>query len=264
MVRVYRILCFLAAVLGLALATPLDIGIAARPSDNVLVSAAASLTDSLTAVAGDYERTAGIHVLLNFGPSSGLARQIIAGAPADLFVSADEAQMETLANAGLVDQGTRVDLLSNQLVIVRRPDGPGVSSPTDLRAASVRHIALADPAGVPAGVYAKQYLEKLGLWSAVEPKVVPTVDVRAALAAVDSGNADAAFVYRTDAAIAHRAVIAFRVPVAQGPRIVYPAAVVKNAPHEASARAFLTFLKGPAARAAFERAGFIVIGQSAP
>lgn len=228
-------------------------------ADEVLVSAAASLTDTLTAIAHDYERRTGTHVTLNFGPSSGLARQIVAGAPADLFVSADEAQMDTLAKTDLVDPATRVDLLSNQLVIVRRPDGPAIRAPKDLNAPEVRHIALADPAGVPAGVYAKRYLESLGLWSAIESKIVPTVDVRAALAAVDSGNADAAFVYRTDAAIAHRAVVGFPVPLAQGPRIVYPAAVVKNAPHAAAARGLLAYLKGPAARAVFERAGFVLI-----
>lgn len=250
-----------AATLALCLA-PLGASPSGRQSDGLLVSAAASLTDSLTAIGREYERTTGTHVALNFGPSSGLARQIIAGAPADVFVSADEAQMDTIAKADLVDPGTRVDLLSNQLVIVRRPDGPQIVSPTDLRAASVRHIALADPAGVPAGVYAKRYLESLGLWSGIESKVVPTVDVRAALAAVDSGNADAAFVYRTDAVIAHRAVIGFRVPLAEGPRILYPAAVVTHAPHAAAARAFLRYLNGPLARGIFERAGFIVMGES--
>ena len=248
-----------AAVLALFLAAPVPAGVSGRRSDDLLVSAAASLTDSLTAIGREYERTTGTHLALNFGPSSGLARQIIAGAPADVFVSADEAQMDTVAKADLLDPGTRVDLLSNQLVIVRRPDGPSIASPADLRAALVRHIALADPAGVPAGVYAKRYLESLGLWSAVESKVVPTVDVRAALAAVDSGNADAAFVYRTDAAIAHRAVIGFRVPLAQGPPILYPAAVVKHAPNSASAHAFLKYLAGPVSRAIFERAGFIVM-----
>ena len=98
---------------------------------------------------------------------------------------------------------------------------------------------------MPAGVYARRYLESLGLWDRLAPKVVPTLDVRAALAAVDSGNADAAFVYRTDAAVAHRAVIVFRVPLSAGPRIVYPAALVANAPRGAAARAFLTYLQGP-------------------
>lgn len=248
------------ALVGLALAAGRLAPVSARAAaDEILVCAAASLTDTLTPIGQQFERSTGTRVALNFGPSSGLARQITAGAPADLFISADEAQMDVVARADLVDPASRIDLLSNQLVIVRRPEGPLVGSPADLRATAVHHIAVADPAGVPAGVYAKRYLESLGLWAAIASKIVPTVDVRAALAAVDSGNADAAFVYRTDAAIAHRAVIAFRVPLDQGPRIVYPAAVVKNAPHTVSARAFFAYLKGPAARAIFDRAGFIVI-----
>ncbi|MDE3155864.1 MAG: molybdate ABC transporter substrate-binding protein [Acidobacteriota bacterium] len=225
----------------------------------ILVSAAASLTDALTAIAHQYESTTGDTVTLNFGPSSGLARQIVNGAPVDVFLSADEAQMDFVAKAGLLKAGTRVDLLANQLVVVM-PAGRAhpLSSPRDLTAASFRRIALADPAAVPAGVYAREYLQALGLWTAIQPKVVPTLDVRAALAAVDSGNADAAFVYRTDAAIGHRAAIVFSIPVTEGPRIRYPAAVVSDAPHPAAAVAFLAFLRGPQARAVFEHYGFIV------
>jgi molybdate transport system substrate-binding protein len=174
----------------------------------------------------------------------------------DLFISADEAQMDAVATAGQLDTASRVDLLSNQLVIIMPPGAKPIASPKDLTGATVRHIALADPAAVPAGVYAKRYLESLGLWSGIAPKVVPTLDVRAALAAVDAGNADAAFVYRTDAAMAHEAVTVFQVPIADGPPIVYPAAIVKNAPHAAAARAFLTYLRAPNARAVFEHFGF--------
>jgi molybdate transport system substrate-binding protein len=196
------------------------------PDGELLVSAAASLTNALTEIARQYERARGGRVVLNVGSSSGLARQIVNGAPVDVFLSADEAQMDAVAAAGLLDNASRADLLSNQLVIVVPAGRTPFASPRDLTAASIRHVALADPAAVPAGVYAKAYLESLGLWTALQPKVVPTLDVRAALAAVDSGNADAAFVYRTDAAIAHRTSIAFAVPVAAGPRIVYPAAAL--------------------------------------
>ncbi len=132
-----------------------------------------------------------------------------------------------------------------------------IASPRELTAAAIGKIALADPAAVPAGVYAREYLQSLGLWTAIEPKVVPTLDVRAALAAVDSGNVDAAFVYRTDAAIAHRATIVYVVPPAQGPHIVYPVAIVAGAPHPAAARAFFAYLRGPKARAVFDRFGFV-------
>ncbi len=239
---------------------PLAAAAQTRAADQLLVSAAASLTDALTAIARAYEQETRIHLALNFGPSSGLARQIVNGAPVDVFLSADEAQMDTVERAGQLEPSTRVDLLSNQLVIVMPAGARALASPHDLTAARVRRIALADPAAVPAGVYARRYLESLGLWGPLAPKVVPTLDVRAALAAVDSGNADAAFVYRTDAAIARSAAIVFRVPLADGPRITYPAAVVRNRPHGAAARAFLAYLRGREARDTFEAFGFVVAG----
>jgi molybdate transport system substrate-binding protein len=231
-------------------------------ADDLLVSAAASLTDAVTDIAREYERDSGMRVALNFGSSSGLARQIVNGAPVDVFLSADEVQMNTVARAGLLDAATRVDLLSNQLVLVMPAGAAPVRSPTDLAGAAVRRVALANPDAVPAGVYARRYLESLGLWTAIEPKVVPTLDVRAALAAVDSGNADAAFVYRTDAVVARRAVIVFDVPLADGPRIAYPAACLKHAPHPTAARAFLAYLRGPKARAVFDRFGFMAADAS--
>jgi molybdate transport system substrate-binding protein len=227
----------------------------------VLVSAAASLTDAMTAIAKGYEQATGVHVTLNVGASSALARQITNGAPVDVFVSADEAQMNLVARAGLVQPGTRVDLLSNQLVVVMpKSEAHPLGSARDLAAPAIHRLAMADPGAVPAGVYAKAYLESQGLWSAIQPKVVPTLDVRAALAAVDSGNVDAAFVYRTDAALSSRSTIVFAVPRDRGPKIVYPAAVVKDAPHPEAARRFLAYLRGAEARARFEQFGFVVPG----
>jgi molybdate transport system substrate-binding protein len=234
-------------------------GAASSPqAGDVLVSAAASLTDALTAVAADFECETGVHVTPNFGSSSGLARQIVNGAPVDVFLSADEAQMDVLAQAGFVERGTRVDLLHNQLVVVMGQGSRLLASPRDLAAASIRRVALADPAAVPAGVYARRYLESIGLWSTIGPKVVPMLDVRAALAAVDSGNVDAAFVYKTDASIARRSTVVFTVPLAGGPRIVYPAAMIKGARHGDAARRLLAYLRGDAAKRVFERYGFVV------
>jgi molybdate transport system substrate-binding protein len=231
---------------------------AAAQSGDVLVSAAASLTDALTAVAVDFQRETGVHVTANFGSSSGLARQIVNGAPVDLFLSADEAQMDLVEQAGFIERGTRVDLLHNQLVVVMpRGSGP-LASLRDLAVESIRRIALADPAAVPAGVYARRYLESIGLWSAIAPKVVPMLDVRAALAAVDSGNVDAAIVYKTDAPIARRSTVVFSIPLADGPPIVYPAAVINGAPHGDAGRRFLAYLRGDAPRRVFERYGFVM------
>ncbi|HEX7020431.1 MAG TPA: molybdate ABC transporter substrate-binding protein, partial [Gemmatimonadaceae bacterium] len=150
------------------------------------------------------------------------------------------------------------NLLRNQLVVVMPQGSRALPSPRDLAGASIRRIALADPAAVPAGVYARRYLESVGLWSAIAPKVVPMLDVRAALAAADSGNVDAAFVYKTDASIARRSTVAFSIPLADGPRIVYPAAVIKDARHGDAARRLLAYLRGDAARRVFERYGFVV------
>ena len=228
----------------------------------VLVSAAVSLTEVLRTVARAFERGEwGERIVLNLAGSNTLARQIAGGAPVDLFISADGAQMDRVEQAGRVLAGSRVDLLSNQLVVVVPDDRARLfRSPRDLLDPEIRRIAVGDPAAVPAGVYAKQYLEAQGLWPQLRAKIVPTMSVRGTLSAVEAGNADAGIVYRTDAAIATRAIVALVVPVEDGPSIDYPAAVMVDAPNQAGARRFLAHLQGPDAAAAFERAGFIVRG----
>jgi molybdate transport system substrate-binding protein len=222
----------------------------------VLVSAGTSLTNVLQRLAAAYTTKTGTRVVLNFGASNTLARQIAAGAPVDLFISADEAQMDAVG-AQLVP-GTRVDLLSNELAVAVPADRPRpIRSARDLTHPAVKRIALGDPAAVPAGVYARQYLQRAGVWPLVEPKVIPTGSVRLALAAVENGAADAAIVYRTDIATARRARLAFVVPAADAPRIVYPAAVVRGAPHAEAAKQLLAFLHGREAAEIFRSAGFV-------
>jgi molybdate transport system substrate-binding protein len=190
------------------------------------------------------------------GPSNTLARQIAAGARVDVFISADAAQMNLVK--AHVDSSSRVDLLSNQLAIAVPAARPRrFSSARELADPAVRRIALGDPAAVPAGVYAKAYLERLGVWAAVEPKVVPTGSVRLALAAVENGAADAAIVYKTDIAAVRHVREAFVVPALEGPRIVYPAAVVRAGPNQDGGRRFLRFLRSAEATDVFERAGFL-------
>jgi molybdate transport system substrate-binding protein len=170
----------------------------------VNVYAAASLTDVMKEIASAYEKESGDKILFNFGASSLLARQIIERAPADIFLSADEAKMDELEKAGLISTETRRDLLSNLLVIVVPYDSKlGIASPEELVTKSQK-IAVADPRAVPAGIYTREYLTRLGLWQKLEPKIVPTENVRAALAAVESGNVDAGFVYKTDANISSK------------------------------------------------------------
>ncbi len=227
---------------------------AAKP---ITVSAAVSLTDVLTAIAEEYGKAGKGSVRFNFGASNVLARQITDGAPVDMFLSADEAQMDVVAAAHLLLDGWRVDLLRNQLAIVVPNDRPRtMTSARELTGEAFRRIALGDPAAVPAGVYAKAYLQQLDLWSAIEPKVVPCASVRAALAAVETGAADAAIVYRTDARIALKAVVAYVVPIDRGPRIVYPAAIMKGAAAVDESKRFLDFLRGATAARVFERFGF--------
>lgn len=222
----------------------------------ITVSAAASLSDVLTVLAKRFESATGQRVQINAAASNTLARQIVEGAPVDLFISADEAQMAAAEKSGRMDSASRVALLSNHLVIVVPSDTPNaIDRPADLATARVRRVAMGQPESVPAGVYGRQWLEKLGLWAAVQPKTVPMPSVRAALAAVREGRVDAGIVYATDALTTKDVRIIYRVPVGDGPRIVYPAAVVRG-PNEPAARRFLTFLQSADARRVFEAAGF--------
>jgi molybdate transport system substrate-binding protein len=247
--RLFRVVVALLALVAPA---------AAAGADEVAVYAAASLTDCLKELAGGFEKSSGHKVVFNLGGSNDLARQIKAGAPADVFFSADKAQMDGLEAAGLVLKADRVDVLSNVLVLVVPTDSIAhLAAPADLM--RVQRLALADPQAVPAGVYARTWLESIGLWERVKDKVVPTLNVRAALAAVESENADAGIVYRTDAAISKRVRVAFEVPREQGPAIVYPLAPLAASKKPATAE-LVKYLTSPSARGVYERFGFIVLG----
>jgi len=224
----------------------------------ITVFAASSLTDGLKQIAAAYEQKTSDKIVFNFAASSVLARQIEEGAPADLFFSADEAKMDALEAKGLIVKGTRASPLSNLLVIVTPQDAVvSIGSVQDLTNSAVQRIALADPKTVPIGIYARQYLQKLGLWEPVERKAVVVENVRAALATVEAGNADAAFVYKTDAAISRKVKIAVEVPREQGPPISYSLGLITNAPHISAARRFLDYVTGPDAGKVFKKFGFI-------
>lgn len=236
--------------------------IAAASRADVTVFAAASLTDSLKQIGADYEKQTGQKVVFNFEASSLLARQIAEGAPADIFFSADEPQMDYLAKKDLIDLATRQDRLGNTLVVVVPEESTLlIHSANDLTNADVGKIALGDPRAVPAGVYAKAWLEKSQVWDAVEPKVVPAENVRAALAAVASGNVDAGVVYKTDAAISKRVKIAYEVPAADGPNIRYPMAMMKESSQPEAAKQFLKYLDSGDAAEVFKKFGFTVRDQ---
>ena len=223
------------------------------------VFAAASLADSLKEIAAVFEKQSGDGIVFNFGASSTLARQIEEGAPADIFFSADEAKMDGLEKKGLILKETRKSRLSNSLVIVVAAEGGAViESPKDLATDKVKRIALAEPKIVPAGIYAKEYLQKQNLWPAVEAKIIPTENVRAALAAVEAGNVEAAVVYKTDAAISKKVKVAYEVPVQDNPDISYPMVMVKETKQPEAAKHFLQYLDSKDAAKVFEKFGFII------
>ena len=248
--------CHVLSLTGVLFAATL--GSARLAAGEITVFAAASLSDALRELAAMHQKANGDTVRLNLGASSLLARQIKEGAPADLFLSADEAKMDDLARAGLIDATSRRSLLSNSLVIVVAADSKlKLASAQDLASAEVHRLAVAEPETVPAGIYAREYLQKLGLWEAVAGKTVPTENVRAVLAVVESGNADAGFVYRTDALISKEVRIAYDVPRGDGPRVSYPAAVIKGGANPAGAARFLAWLASPAGKSVFAKYGFI-------
>jgi molybdate transport system substrate-binding protein len=221
----------------------------------ITVSAAVSLSEALEEAATAFRAAGGVPVVFNFAGSNVLARQIVNGAPVDVFISADDTQMDVVEKAGLAAAGTRIPIAGNRLVLVTDPRSQ-VSTVADLGRADVRRIAMGDPAAVPAGVYARQYLERIGQWTRLEPKVVPSGNVRAALTAVENGSADAAFVYATDVRLAPQLTVVATITGSAAPPIVYPACVVKTARQPAAAARFLRFLRSPPGRAILEKHGF--------
>ena len=235
--------------------------LAARAQE-LTVFAAASLTDAMKDVSAQWAQAGHQPLRLSFGSSSTLARQIEQGAPANLFASADEKWMDYLADKQLIAADTRKDLLGNDLVLVVSADkpqhvtiGPGFNLLALLGPNG--RIATGDPAHVPAGIYAEQALRKLGLWDAVSPHLARTEDVRAALLLVERGEAPAGIVYATDAAVSKAVMIAGTFTADSHDPVSYPFAVTKSGDTQ-EARALMTYLAGPQARAIFVKRGFKV------
>jgi molybdate transport system substrate-binding protein len=248
---------FIAAILVAAFLTGF---VEVARADEILVAAATSLTDVLSEIGAVYRSKSKNSVNFTFGPSSTLARQIEEGAPADLFFSADLLQMDNLDKTSRLEPGTRRNLLSNQLVIIVPADSKlAISSPRDLLKADIKRIALAEPTSVPVGVYSSKYLTDEGLWDQVKLKVVSVQDVRATLASVESGNVEAGFVYKTDAATSKKVKVVYEVPIDKGPKITYPVAIVKESKKKAAARDFMNFTLSPVGKGAFKKYGFVVL-----
>jgi molybdate transport system substrate-binding protein len=220
------------------------------------VLAASSLTEALPKVAEGWKLQGGGSVAFSFDSSARLAKQVEAGAPVDLVFFADRETLNGLDRKGLLAAGTPRDLLGNSLVVVVPAAATWVpTSPADLASPSLVHLAVAAD-NVPAGKYARAALQESGVWTDVEPKVVPGDNVRTTLAWVTRGEAEAGIVYATDARAEPNVKTAFTFPATSHPLIVYTAAVVGASPHAAQANAFLAYCASPEGMAAFTAHGF--------
>ena len=230
------------------------------------VSAAASLTDALGELAELYKQQhPNVTITPSYGSSGALEKAIENGAPADLFLSAGKKQMDDLEKAGEVAEGTRLDLLQNDLVLIApsssdaaknvKASGSDPQAFAALAGADVRKIALGGD-GVPVGSYSKEALDYLHLTDAVTPKVVYATDVRQVLAWVASGDCDRGLVYATDAKTTEDVTVLAAAPAESHRPVVYPAAIVKSSKEQDLAKNFLTFLQSDAAQAVFQKYGF--------
>ena len=231
-----------------------------------LVFAAASLKNALDNVNRQYETDTGKKATISYAATSTLAKQIESGAPADLFVSADQRWMNYVQDHDLIQSETRHDLLGNSLVLIAPQDSPldaakvmiGPGFPLAKMLGDGR-LAMAEPNSVPAGLYGKAALQKLGVWDSVAARVAAAENVRAALALVARGEAPLGIVYKTDAAIDPGVKIVGTFPAGTHEPIVYPMALTKTARPEAAF--FAAYLRGPVARKLFEKYGFTVLDQ---
>ncbi len=251
-------------VWALALAASLWVSAVSAEGDRELVVlAAASTAGAMDEIATLFTASGHGRARISYASSAALARQIELGAPADVFLSANEGLMDYLAERGLIDPASRRDLLGNTLVLVAPRDSPlRLTIAPGFRLAEALgagRLAMGDPDHVPAGIYGRDALSHLGVWDAVAARVAAAADVRAALALVSRGEAAAGIVYASDAQTANRVLLIDRFPSTSHRAIVYPVAGV--GPRAGSAAAvFLEFLGSPEAGAAFRRHGFIVKG----
>lgn len=229
---------------------------------DILVFGAASLKNALDDANAQYQRRTGGRIVVSYGASSALAKQIENGAPADIFISADLDWMDYVAQRKLIKPETRSNWLGNKLVLIA-PAGSNVTLTIGpnfplAQALGDGRLAMADPASVPAGKYGKASLEALGVWTSVAGKIAPAQDVRATLIYVSRGEAPLGIVYQTDAAADKGVKIVGAFPASTHPPIIYPIALT-SASTNPDAGKYLGFLKSPGARPAFEQQGFVAL-----
>ncbi|MEZ2586661.1 molybdate ABC transporter substrate-binding protein [Kluyvera intermedia] len=226
----------------------------------ITVFAAASLTNAMQDIAKEYKKEKSVDVVSSFASSSTLARQIEAGAPADLFISADQKWMDYAVDKKAIDTATRETLLGNSLVVV----APKASAQSDITIDAKTNwtsllkggrLAVGDPEHVPAGIYAKEALQKLGAWETLSPKLAPAEDVRGALALVERNEAPLGIVYGSDAVASKGVKVVGTFPEDSHKKVEYPIAIT-DGHKNATVSAFYDYLKGPQASEIFKRYGF--------
>jgi len=231
-------------------------------ADDVTLYAAASLNNALTEISTNYENKKKIHIKTSFASSSTLAKQIEAGAPAEIFAAADKKWMDYLDTRGLIDKSSRKDVLGNTLVFIS-PKDQVVKVKMDkkfkLAEAFKGKLCIGAPEHVPAGIYGKQALQSLDWWASVQSRVVGAEDVRSALMFVERGECTLGIVYETDAGVSKKVTIDERFPANTHDPIIYPFALMPQA--SASAKDFFKYLQGNAAKGVFSRYGFTVLAK---
>ncbi len=250
-VKFYNALILLLMLIGL-------LGCSNRQKQPELtVFSAMSLTDVLTEIGEQFTAKHGVQVYCNFAASSTLQRQLEKGASADVFISASPKQVIALEARGMLEAGSRYDVLANRLVIVSYKTAAfPVETVDTLTGPAISRIAVGQPMVVPAGTYAKEALTHFGVWEKIYPKLVFGTDVRATLAYVAAGNADIAIVYQTDITLSESVKVLYQFPAETHTPIIYPAVILKDSQRKETAQQFVAYLKTARATEIFEKHGF--------
>ena len=266
-----RRIAFSGPILAALISAALPLSFAAAQETSLTVFAAASMKNALDDANAAFTKATGIKVVASYAASSALAKQMESGAPADFFISADVQWMDYVVDKKLIKADTRINLLGNKLVLIAPTDskldkvvigkGPGDLGFDIAKLAGDGRIAVADVKAVPAGLYAKAALEKLGGWAAAEPKLAMAENVRATLSFVARGETSVGIVYETDAKVEPKVKIVGVFPDGSHPPITYPVASTVNAKPDTAK--YLAFLRGNEAKAIFEKYGFSVLNKPA-
>jgi molybdate transport system substrate-binding protein len=229
----------------------------AAPKEKLVVSAAASLKPALQEIETEFEKSnPGIDVLMNFGATGALKRQIENGAEVDVFLAASADHMAALERSGRLLAGSRRNALSNSLVLIAPKGTSSPKSLLDVADSKVKRIAIGEPRSVPAGAYARESLAKLTKGTTFDSKFVLASNVRQVLAYVETGEVDAGLVYATDAKDSDKVRLVATIPTGSHEPIVYPFAILRSSKRKAEALDFLSYLDSSAARSVFEKQGF--------